>query len=77
MLFRSWQAMPDLCTGAKLWILAGGAHHTVFSYDATPGMLRDWAQMMDIEFVHINAQSEPESFRQQLLLSDLIWKLRR
>ncbi len=72
-----WQAMPDLCTGAKLWILAGGAHHTVFSYDATPGMLRDWAQMMDIEFVHIHAQSEPESFRQQLLLSDLIWKLRR
>lgn len=71
-----WRAAPDLCTGAKLWILAGGAHHTVFSYDADAGLLRDWANMMDIEFVHIGAESEPESFKQQLLLSDLIWKLR-
>ena len=40
-----WKAMPDLCTGAKMWIMAGGAHHTVLSYDATPEMLEDFAEI--------------------------------
>lgn len=71
-----WRAMPDLCTGAKCWILAGGAHHTVLTYDATPEMLRDWANMMDIEFVHINKDTTPEKLEETLFLSDLAWKLR-
>lgn len=71
-----WRAMPDLCTGAKLWILAGGAHHTVLSYDATPDMLEDWAEMMDIEYVHIGKKTEVESFKQQLFLMDIARKLR-
>ncbi|MEZ4510025.1 MAG: L-arabinose isomerase, partial [Eubacteriales bacterium] len=34
-----WRAMPDLNTGLKLWLLAGGAHHTVMSYAANAQML--------------------------------------
>lgn len=71
-----WKAMPDLCTGAKLWILAGGAHHTVLSYDATPAMLEDWADMMGIEYVHIGRNTDVGQFRQQLFLMDMAWKLR-
>ena len=71
-----WKAEPDLCTGAKLWIMAGGAHHTVLSYDATVEMLEDWAEMMEIEFVHINKDSTPVAMKQQLFLADLAWKLR-
>ena len=48
-----WRAMPDLTTGVECWITAGGAHHTVLSYDVTAEQLRDWARMMEIEFVHI------------------------
>lgn len=70
-----WRAMPDLCTGAKLWIMAGGAHHTVLSYDADATMLEDFAAMVGIEFVHINKDSTPTAIKQQLLLSDLTWKL--
>ncbi len=70
-----WKAMPDLCLGAKLWILAGGAHHTVLSYDATPAMLDDWADMMGIEYVHIARDTNIELFRQQLFLADMAWKL--
>ena len=29
------QPQPSLETGAQAWILAGGAHHTAFSYDLT------------------------------------------
>ena len=71
-----WRALPDLCTGAKCWIIAGGAHHTVLSYDATPTMMKDWARMMDIEFVHINKDTTPDGLERELFLNDLAWKLK-
>ena len=71
-----WKAMPDLLTGAHAWILAGGAHHTVFTYAATAEMMADWAEMMDIEFVHITENTTIEGLRHDLFLSDLAWKLK-
>jgi len=68
-----WKALPDLETAAECWILAGGAHHTVLSYDADADMLRDLARILDIEFVHINAQTDPVQFEQELRLSDMYW----
>ena len=71
-----WRAMPDLATGVECWILAGGAHHTVLSYDVTAGQMRDWARMMDIEFVHISKDTTPEKLEDELLVKDLVWKLK-
>jgi len=71
-----WKAMPDLLTGAHCWILAGGAHHTVFTYAATAEMMEDWADMMEIEFVHITKNTTVEALKHDLFLSDLAWKLR-
>ncbi len=71
-----WRAMPDLTTGVECWIAAGGAHHTVLSYDVTAEQMRDWARMMDIEFVHITKDTTPEKLEEELLVKDLIWKLK-
>ena len=71
-----WRGKPDLETGVECWIVAGGAHHTVLSYDVSAGMLRDWARMMDIEFVHITDGTTPEKLEEELLVKDLIWKLK-
>ena len=71
-----WKAMPDLTTGVECWIIAGGAHHTVLSYDVTAEQMRDWARMMDIEFVHINKDSTVEKLENELFLNDLAWKLK-
>lgn len=71
-----WKAMPDLCTGAKMWIMAGGAHHTVLSYDAMPEMLEDFAEMAGIEYVHISKNTTVECLKQQLFFSDIAWKLK-
>ena len=71
-----WQAMPDLATGIECWITAGGAHHTVLSYDVTAEQMADWARMMDIEFVHIGKDTTVESLEHDLFLSDLAWKLK-
>ncbi|HIX06573.1 MAG TPA: L-arabinose isomerase [Candidatus Fournierella pullicola] len=71
-----WQALPDLATGIECWITAGGAHHTVLSYDVTADEMADWARMMDIEFVHIGKDTTVESLEHDLFLSDLAWKLK-
>ena len=71
-----WRAEPDLTTGVECWVTAGGAHHTVLSYDVTPTQLRDWARIMGIEFVHITAETTPEKLEDELFLRDLAWKLR-
>ena len=71
-----WQAEPSLTTGVECWITAGGAHHTVLSYDVTAEQMKDWANMMDIEFVHITKDTTVEGLEQQLFLNDLAWKLK-
>ena len=71
-----WQAMPNLTDGVELWITAGGAHHTVLSYDVTAQQMRDWARMMDIEFVHITKDTSLEGLEKELFFNDLAWKLK-
>ena len=71
-----WRALPDLTTGLECWLLTGGAHHTTLSYDVDAEMLRDWARIMDIEFVHIGKDTTVESLEKELLYNDLIWKLK-
>lgn len=71
-----WRAMPDLTTGVECWITAGGAHHTVLSYDVSAEQMRDWARMMDIEFVHIDKDTTQEKLEDELLVKDLVWKLK-
>ena len=69
-----WQAEPSLTTGVECWITAGGAHHTVLSYDVTAEQMKDWANMMEIEFVHITKDTTVESLEHDLFLADLAWK---
>ena len=71
-----WRALPDLTTGLECWLLTGGAHHTTLSYDVDAEMLRDWARIMDIEFVHIGKDTTVDSLEKELLYNDLIWKLK-
>ena len=71
-----WRAMPDLTTGLECWITAGGAHHTVLSYDVTAEQMKDWANMMGIEFVHITKDTTVEKLEQDLVLADLAWMLK-
>ena len=71
-----WKAEPNLTTGIECWIAAGGAHHSVLSYDVTAEQMKDWARMMDIEYVHIGKDTTVEGLEKELFLNDLAWKLR-
>lgn len=71
-----WKPLPDLTTSATAWIMAGGAHHSVLSYDITAEMMHDWAVMMGIEFVHISADTTIEGIEKELLWNDIAYKLK-
>ena len=71
-----WQAEPTLADGVECWITAGGAHHTVLSYDVSAEQMKDWARMMDIEFVHITKDTTVDALEKELFLNDLAWKLK-
>lgn len=71
-----WKAMPDLATGVECWITAGGAHHTVLSYDVTAEQMQDWARMMEIECVHIGKETTVEGLEKELFYNDVAWKLK-
>ena len=49
-----WIPMPNFEIGAGAWILAGGTHHSCFSYDLTVEYWEDYAEIAGIEMVHIN-----------------------
>jgi len=61
-----WKPEPNLATGAEAWILAGGAHHTAFSYDITAEQMGDWAAAMGIEAVYIDKDTTIRSFKNEL-----------
>jgi len=69
-----WKPQPSLKVAATCWILAGGAHHTSFSYVVTTEQLLDFAEMAGIECLVIDKDTNPQAFRNEIRLNDLAWK---
>jgi L-arabinose isomerase len=68
-----WKPLPNLRDAAESWILSGGAHHS--SYSTTVGVehLRDWAEMVGIEFVRIGEGVTPDRLRDELRWNEAYW----
>ena len=46
----------------------------LFRSDLTAEMMRDFAEIMGIEFVHIGKDTTIPALRSHLMLGDVIWK---
>ena len=68
-----WTPKPDFATGGEAWILAGGAHHTAFSYDITAEQMGDWAAAMGIEAVFIDENTNIRNFKKDLMLGNVVF----
>ena len=68
-----WRPEPSFFEGLECWIIAGGAHHTVLSYDVTAQALRDFTRIMGIELVVIDKDTTPVSLERDLKISDIIY----
>lgn len=69
-----WTPQPDFYTGAEAWILAGGAHHTAFSYDLTAEQMGDWASAMGIEAVFIDKDTTIRNLKKDLMLGEVFYR---
>jgi len=69
-----WVPKPDFYTGSEAWILAGGAHHTAFSYDLTSEQMVDWAEAMGIESVVIGANTNIRDFKNELRWNSVYYR---
>jgi L-arabinose isomerase len=69
-----WTPEPSLQTGAEAWILAGGAHHTAFSYDLTSEQMGDWAESMGIEVVYIDKDTTIRGLKNEMRWNGAVYR---
>ncbi len=72
-----WIPRPSFEVGAAAWILAGGTHHTSFSYDLTTEYLEDYADIAGIELVVIDANTTIPQFKKELRLNEIYYMLNK
>ena len=72
-----WIPMPDFEVGAGAWILAGGTHHSCFSYDLTAEYWEDYAEIAGIEMVHINKDTTISCFKKELRMNEVYYMLNK
>jgi L-arabinose isomerase len=70
-----WVPQPTFEIGAGAWILAGGTHHSAFSYDITEEYWEDFAEMVGIEYIRINKDTKISEFKQQLQNNEMYYML--
>ena len=62
-----WVPRPNLKIGAAAWILAGGAHHTVYSQQVDTRHIEIFCEMADVELVVIDENTKLREFKRELL----------
>ena len=72
-----WIPQPDFETGAAAWIIAGGTHHSAFSYDLTREYWEDYAEIADIEMLSINKDTTVENFKRDIRINEVYYLLNK
>jgi len=61
-----WVPRPDFTTSAESWLLAGGPHHTAYSQAVGLEVIEDFAEMIDVELLSIDADTTARQFRKEV-----------
>lgn len=72
-----WIPQPNLEVGAAAWILAGGTHHTSFSYALTMEYMEDFADIAGIELVTIDNDTTISGFKKELRFNEVYYLLNK
>lgn len=72
-----WIPQPNLEIGAAAWILAGGTHHTSFSYALTNEFLEDYADIAGIELITIDKDTTINKFKFELKVNEVFYLLNK
>ncbi|MDR2234324.1 MAG: L-arabinose isomerase [Tannerella sp.] len=69
-----WIPQPNLEIGAAAWILAGGTHHTAFTYALTNEFMEDYADIAGIELLTINKDTTINAFKFEIKVNEVYYK---
>lgn len=72
-----WKPMPNFEIGAGAWIIAGGTHHSSFSFSVTTEMLEDYAEIANIELVTIGKNTTINNFKFELKVNEVYYLLNK
>lgn len=72
-----WIPRPNFEVGAGAWILAGGTHHTSFSYDLTVEYMEDYAEIAGIEMIVIDENTTIPEFKKELRVNEVYYMLNK
>ena len=70
-----WDPKPDMDTAVTSWILAGGAHHTVYTQALTTEFLEDFADIAGIELLVIDDKTSIRQFKDTLNANEAYYHL--
>lgn len=70
-----WDAKPNLEVAATAWILAGGAHHTVYTQALTTAYMEDFADIAGIELLVIDEATRIRDFKDKLNANEVYYHL--
>lgn len=70
-----WDAKPNLDIAASTWILAGGAHHTVYSQAVTTEFMEDFADIAGIELLVIDERTTVRDFKDKINANEAYYHL--
>jgi L-arabinose isomerase len=72
-----WKPRPNLTTAAESWLMAGGPHHTCFSQGVGLEVIEDLAEMVGVELLAIDDDTDARTFRRELRWNQTYWHLSR
>lgn len=72
-----WIPRPNFEVGAGAWILAGGTHHSAFSYDLTVEHWQDYAEIAGIELLVIDENTTIDKFKFEMKVNEVYYMLNK
>jgi L-arabinose isomerase len=72
-----WEPRPSLAVAAEAWLLAGGAHHTVFTQALGIELLADLAEIAQVELLVVDGGTTVSDFKKELRWNQAYYHLAR
>jgi L-arabinose isomerase len=72
-----WKPLPNFEIGAGAWILAGGTHHSSFSYSLTVEHIEDYAEIAGMELLVIDENTNFRTFKQDIRNNEVYYMLNK
>jgi L-arabinose isomerase len=70
-----WRPSPSLPTSAESWIAAGGPHHTVLTQAVSSATLHDFAHLLGVELLAIDASTTTAAFADRIRWNQAYYRL--